>query len=121
MPVPVNFGILRKLRRSLLYLLAVFTVSVIGYLSFGWSLIDSVYRGVITMFSVGFEEVHPVVTVWQKIFTMLVIIGGTTGGRLLLRRSNRLMVGGGGLQSNKKRQQKPPSVDDDHSAPHSRC
>src|SRR5260221_4069934 len=77
MPVPVNFGILRKLRRSLLYLLAVFTVSVIGYLSFGWSLIDSVYMVVITMFSVGFEEVHPLVTVWQKIFTMLVIIGGT--------------------------------------------
>src|SRR5260221_10848019 len=77
MPVPVNFGILRKLRRSLLYLLAVFTVSVIGYLSFGWSLIDSVYMVVITMFSVGFEEVHPLVTVWQKTFTMLVIIGGT--------------------------------------------
>ena len=78
MPVPVNFGILRKLRRSLLYLLAVFTVSVLGYLSFGWSLIDSVYMVVITMFSVGFEEVHPLVTVWQKIFTMLVIIGGTS-------------------------------------------
>src|SRR5258707_12334505 len=78
LPVPVNFGILRKLRRSLLYLLAVFTVSVIGYLSFGWSLIDSVYMVVITMFSVGFEEVHPLVTVWQKIFTMLVIIGGTS-------------------------------------------
>src|SRR5258707_3205893 len=78
MPVPVNFGILRKLLRSLLYLLAVFTVCVIGYLSFGWSLIDSVYMVVITMFSVGFEEVHPLVTVWQKIFTMLVIIGGTS-------------------------------------------
>ena len=61
-----------------MYLLAVFVVSVLGYLSFGWSLIDSVYMVVITMFSVGFEEVHPLVTVWQKIFTMLVIIGGTS-------------------------------------------
>jgi voltage-gated potassium channel len=78
MPVPVNFGIIRKLRRSLLYLLAVFAVSVVGYLTFGWSLIDSVYMVVITMFSVGFEEVHPLITVWQKIFTMLVIIGGTS-------------------------------------------
>src|SRR5258708_13676027 len=86
MPVPVNFGILRKLRRSLLYLLAVFTVSVIGYLSFGWSLIDSVYMVVITMFSVGFEEVHPLVTVWQKIFTMLVIIGVVTGLRVFIVR-----------------------------------
>src|SRR5258708_8069845 len=84
MPVPVNFGMLRKLRRSLLYLLAVFTVSVIGYLSFGWSLIDSVYMVVITMFSVGFEEVHPLVTVWQKIFTMLVIIGGTSAAVFII-------------------------------------
>ena len=78
MPARVNFTILRKLRRSLLYLLAVFILSVIGYLSFGWSLIDSVYMVVITMFSVGFEEVRPLTTVWQKIFTMLVIIGGTS-------------------------------------------
>jgi voltage-gated potassium channel len=78
MPVSGKFGIIRKLRRSLLYLLVVFVVSVLGYLSFGWSLIDSVYMVVITMFSVGFEEVHPLVTVWQKIFTMLVIIGGTS-------------------------------------------
>ena len=61
-----------------MYLLAVFVVSVVGYLTFGWSLIDSVYMVVITMFSVGFEEVHPLITVWQKIFTMLVIIGGTS-------------------------------------------
>jgi voltage-gated potassium channel len=78
MPVSGKFGIIRKLRRSLLYLLAVFVVSVLGYLSFGWSLIDSVYMVVITMFSVGYEEVHPLVTVWQKIFTMLVILGGTS-------------------------------------------
>src|SRR6201993_3007291 len=78
MPVSVNFGILRKLRRSLLYLLAVFLVSVVCFLTFCWSLIYSVYMVVITMFSVGFEEVRPLTTVWQKIFTMLVIIGGTS-------------------------------------------
>jgi voltage-gated potassium channel len=78
MPVPINFGIFRKLQRSLLYLLAVFIVSVVGFLTFGWSLIDSVYMVVITMFGVGFGEVHPLINVWQKIFTMLVIIGGTS-------------------------------------------
>ena len=78
MSPPVQFRIIRKLRRSLLYLLAVFVVSVVGYLTFGWSFIDSVYMVVITMFSVGFEEVHPLTTVWQKVFTMLVIIGGTS-------------------------------------------
>ena len=78
MPVPINFGIFRKLQRSLLYLLAVFVISVIGFLTFGWSLIDSVYMVVITMFGVGFGEVHPLINVWQKIFTMLVIVGGTS-------------------------------------------
>jgi voltage-gated potassium channel len=78
MPPPVSFGIFRKLQRSLLYLLAVFVISVVGFLTFGWSLIDSVYMVVITMFGVGFGEVHPLTNVWQKIFTMLVIIGGTS-------------------------------------------
>ncbi len=84
MPAPLNFGIFRKLQRSLLYLLAVFLVSVVGYLTFGWSLIDSVYMVVITMFGVGFGEVHPLINAWQKIFTMLVIIGGTSAiGQIL--------------------------------------
>jgi voltage-gated potassium channel len=78
MPLPVSFGIFRKLQRSLLYLLAVFVVSVVGFLTFGWSLIDSVYMVVITMFGVGFGEVHPLINAWEKIFTMLVIIGGTS-------------------------------------------
>jgi voltage-gated potassium channel len=33
---------------------------------------------VITMFGVGFGEVHPLINAWQKIFTMLVIVGGTS-------------------------------------------
>jgi voltage-gated potassium channel len=33
---------------------------------------------VITMFGVGFGEVHPLINVWEKIFTMLVIVGGTS-------------------------------------------
>src|SRR6201987_5503676 len=78
MPAPLNFGIFRKIQRSLLYLLAVFVVSVLGFLTFGWSLIDSVYMVVITMFGVGFGEVHPLVNIWEKIFTMLVIVGGTS-------------------------------------------
>jgi voltage-gated potassium channel len=78
MPIPINFRIFQKLQRSLLYLLAVFLVSTAGFLTFGWSLIDSVYMVVITMFGVGFGEVHPLINVWEKIFTMLVIVGGTS-------------------------------------------
>jgi voltage-gated potassium channel len=78
MSVLFNFGIFRKLQRSLLYLLAVFIVSVTGFLTFGWSFIDSVYMVVITMFGVGFGEVDPLISARQKIFTMLVIVGGTS-------------------------------------------
>lgn len=74
---PVTSGLFRKLERSLLFLAAVFTVSVVGYLIYGWNLIDSVYMVVITMFGVGFGEVHPIETVWGKILTMCVIVGGT--------------------------------------------
>ncbi len=72
-------GLFRKLQRSLLYLAAVFVVSVAGYLIYGWNLIDSVYMVVITMFGVGFGEVHPLDNAAGKIFTMFVIIGGTSG------------------------------------------
>jgi voltage-gated potassium channel len=76
---PVKTGIFRKFQRSLLYMAVVFLVSVTGYLLYGWSLIDSVYMVVITMFGVGFGEVRPITTVGGKIFTMFVIIGGTSG------------------------------------------
>ena len=78
MAAPVKGGIFRKFRRSLLYLAAVFCVSVSGYLIYGWNLIDSVYMVVITMFGVGYGEVHPLTTVTGKVFTMFVIIGGTS-------------------------------------------
>ncbi len=71
-------SLFRKLRGSLLYLGAVFAVSVVGYLIYGWSFIDSIYMVVITMFGVGFGEVHPVESIGGKIFTMFVIVGGTS-------------------------------------------
>ncbi|MDB6172569.1 MAG: Voltage-gated potassium channel [Chthoniobacteraceae bacterium] len=74
----ITGGLFTKLRKSLLYLGAVFSVSVIGYLLYGWSLIDSVYMVVITLFGVGFGEVRPITTVGGKIFTMMVIVGGTS-------------------------------------------
>ncbi len=74
---PVNSGLFRKLERSLLFLAAVFGVSVCGYLIYGWNLIDSIYMVVITMFGVGFGEVHPLDTVGGKVLTMCVIVAGT--------------------------------------------
>ena len=51
MPAPTK-SIFSKFRRSLLYLAAVFTVCVSGYIYYGWNFVDSVYMVVITMFGV---------------------------------------------------------------------
>ncbi len=70
-------SIFRKFRTSLLFLAVVFTVCVSGYRIYGWNLIDSVYMVVITMFGVGYGEVHPLDTA-GKIFTMFVVVAGSS-------------------------------------------
>jgi len=70
-------SIFRKFRRSLLYLAVVFAICVGGYHVYGWDLVDSVYMVVITMFGVGYGEVHPLDDA-GKIFTMFVIVAGTS-------------------------------------------
>jgi voltage-gated potassium channel len=70
-------SIFRKFRRSLLYLAVVFAICVGGYHVYGWNLVDSVYMVVITMFGVGYGEVHPLDDA-GKIFTMFVIVAGTS-------------------------------------------
>lgn len=80
MPVKIDRSLVRKLRASLLYLGSVCLVAILGYcLWFGWPLIDSIYMVVITIFGVGYGEVHPVDSVSRKLFTIFVIIGGTSG------------------------------------------
>jgi voltage-gated potassium channel len=70
-------SIFRKFRRSLLYLAAVFSICVSGYLLYGWNLIDSIYMVVITMFGIGYEEVRPLDTT-GRLLTMFVIVAGTS-------------------------------------------
>jgi voltage-gated potassium channel len=60
-----------------LYLAVVFAICVSGYRYYGWSLIDSVYMVVSTMFGIGYGEVHPL-NDGGKIFTMFVICAGTS-------------------------------------------
>jgi voltage-gated potassium channel len=63
---------------SLALFIGVWIAGVIGYLLFGWTLIDAVYMVVITIFGVGYGEVEPVNTVGERIFTMAMILGGTS-------------------------------------------
>lgn len=62
-----------------LFVLVVLTVFTIGYRLAGWSWSDSLYMVVITAFSVGFGEVHPVADHGLRLWTMALIVLGCTG------------------------------------------
>mgnify|MGYP001818483353 CR=1 FL=1 len=49
---------------------------VMGYRIAGWSLVDSIYMVVITIFGVGYGEVRPVDTPDLRIFTSALIVAG---------------------------------------------
>jgi len=50
-------------------------IAITGYMMAGWTLLDSVYQVVITVFGVGFGEIGPM-TPQLRVFTMIVIIAG---------------------------------------------
>jgi voltage-gated potassium channel len=56
--------------------MAVFTV---GYRIAGWTWSDAFYMVIITAFSVGFGEVHPVTDSWLRAWTIALIVLGCTG------------------------------------------
>lgn len=51
-------------------------VAVIGYVSAGWALDDSIYMVIITIFGVGYGEVQPVESSALRALTIMVIIAG---------------------------------------------
>ncbi|MEI9949133.1 MAG: NAD-binding protein [Pseudomonadota bacterium] len=50
-----------------------------GYAAAGWKLSDAFYMVVITIFSVGYGEVHPIDTAWLHFLTVTLIVLGCTG------------------------------------------
>ena len=53
-------------------------IAVVGYIFFGWTILEAIYMVVITIFGVGYGEVKPLETAPEKIFTILVILAGTS-------------------------------------------
>jgi voltage-gated potassium channel len=56
--------------------LSVIVLGATAYHLFGWTLSDAIYMVVITVFSVGYEEVQPVSTTALRLLTMLIIVAG---------------------------------------------
>ena len=65
--------------KASLFVICIGAISVIGFMLNGWSPGDAFYMTILTIFSVGYEEVRPVDTVSLRIMTSLLIILGCTG------------------------------------------
>ena len=56
--------------------LSVIVLGATAYHFAGWTFSDAIYMVVITVFSVGYEEVQPITTIDMRILTMLIIVAG---------------------------------------------
>jgi voltage-gated potassium channel len=68
----------KRIFTGTLFFVITIVLAVVGYVWFGWTLLEAIYMVVITIFGVGYGEVKPLETPEQKIFTILVIIAGTS-------------------------------------------
>jgi voltage-gated potassium channel len=68
----------RRLLRFVLVLLVITTLGTLGYVVIeGWPAFDALYMTVITLATIGFEEVHPLSTAGRA-FTIALIVAGVS-------------------------------------------
>jgi voltage-gated potassium channel len=65
----------RRLRFGVIGLLGVLVAGTLGFVGFGYSVLDAIFQTVITISTVGFGEVHRFGS-GQKVFTILLILVG---------------------------------------------
>ena len=61
------------------FVLVVFIGATIGYVNYGWSPGDAAYMVTLTVFSVGYDEVHPIDTPYLRALTTATMVLGCTG------------------------------------------
>lgn len=72
-------GARRNLLGGVVFVLVVAACAVSAYVDQGWSAGDAVYMTVLTVFTVGYDEVHPIDTPTLRAITMALIGFGCTG------------------------------------------
>ncbi len=70
---------LRNLIAGLIFMLVVGAAAVIAYMGCGWSFGDALYMVVITVYTVGYDEVRPIDTTALRTVTLLLVASGCTG------------------------------------------
>ncbi len=73
----------RTLVSIILFNLAVIVLATLGYMAAGWSFADSSYMVLLTIYTVGYGEVHPIATPYLHAVTVSLMILGCTGMILL--------------------------------------
>jgi voltage-gated potassium channel Kch len=70
---------LRNLISIIVFMLVVVALATAAYMSAGWSFPDALYMVVLTVYTVGYEEVRPINTPYLHTITMGLIVLGCTG------------------------------------------
>jgi voltage-gated potassium channel len=74
----------KRIVTGTIFFVCTLIIAIIGYMKFGWSLLDAIYMVVITIFGIGYGEVNPLDTPEKKIFTMFVIVAGVFSGAYIV-------------------------------------
>lgn len=69
----------RNIAAGLIYMTVVISVATVSYMAAGWSLADAFYMVVITVYTVGYDEVHKIDTVTLRAISICTIVFGCTG------------------------------------------
>lgn len=77
-------GSIRRMLQGIVGVVLVMIFGVIGYVANGWTLFDAVYMVAITMSTVGYGEVHPVITTAARVHTMIIIAMGSVAVAYML-------------------------------------
>jgi voltage-gated potassium channel len=69
----------RNLTAGVTYTIAVMALATAAYMAVGWSFRDAFYMVVVTVYTVGFNEVRPINTPALNVITIALIVFGCTG------------------------------------------
>jgi voltage-gated potassium channel len=82
-PKPRMTGLLdspvRNLTAGVIYIVTVMVIATIAYMAAGWSFRDALYMVVVTVYTVGYNEVRPINTAALNVITIGLIVLGCTG------------------------------------------
>ena len=70
---------IRNLVGGMLFMLVVMAAATLAYVLYGWSLGDAIYMVVLTVYTVGYDEVRPIDTTALRSITITLIVTGCTG------------------------------------------